>query len=553
MNERSVILTINGIIIDFGNGTLRDQSGQSISLRPQSFAVLRYLAENANRLVTKDELIQAVWPGIAVTDDSIVQCIHDIRRALLDEDQFVLKTVPKHGYQLALPAMLVSRPNRLFVRAAASTVLLLLLVGAISVWWLLQHSDTSKSSAERTPIVAVLPFDDISAEKNLGHIGDGVAEDIIFMLARSPDVAVIARNSSFAYRGEPLDVRKIGAELGADYILEGSVRKEADKLRLVAQLEDAKTGRHLWAERFDEATNNPWSLYDTITGRIVASLTGDKGEIKQAQYPAVWLKDSTALDEYDYYLRGLDIFVKARSEAAFDRSSAIWEEGLKKFPDSALLRIKLGWNYQTVAFRGYSKNPNEDFAQAGRLVREAMAQNNLSPMELRTGHWLLAYVLCRERDFKGALQEAATAISMAPNDASMFGDLSKVYIMAGEPMQAVELINKAQSLDPRNINKLNIFKGWALQVAGKPAESVAAYENSSLSSPMALLTMAISFARIGRDDEARKLMKKALAIEPAITQTRWRDRSLLRQRHYHRRRDRRSLQDRTTRKVTATP
>ena len=343
------------------------------------------------------------------------------------------------------------------------------------------------------------------------------------MLARSPDIAVIARNSSFAYRGESLDVRKIGVELGADYILEGSVRREADKLRLVAQLDDAKTGRHLWAERFDEATNNPWSLYDAVTGRIVASLTGDKGEIKQAQYPVVWQKDPSELDEYDYYLRGLDTFVNARSEAAFHRSSAIWEEGLKKFPDSALLRIKLGWNYYIVAFLGYSKRPKEDFARAGRLVREAMAQNNLSPLELRTGHWLLAYVLCQERDFKGALQEAETAISMAPNDASMFGDLSKVYIMAGKPMQAVELINKAQSLDPRNINKLNISKGWALQVAGKPAESVAAYENSSLSSPMALLTMAISFARIGRDDEARKLMKKALAIEPTITQTRWRD------------------------------
>ena len=141
VDERSVILTINGIIIDFGNSTLRDQSGHSISLRPQSFAVLRYLAENANRLVTKDELIQAVWPGIAVTDDSIVQCIHDIRRALLDEDQFVLKTVPKHGYQLALPAKLVFKPNRLFVRAVALTVLLLLLVGAVSVWWLLQYSE----------------------------------------------------------------------------------------------------------------------------------------------------------------------------------------------------------------------------------------------------------------------------------------------------------------------------------------------------------------------------------------------------------------------------
>ena len=517
-------LTINGIVADFDSETLRDPSGQPISLRAQSFAVLRFLAENPNRLVTKDELIQAVWPGIAVTDDSIVQCIHEIRRAFHDEAQSALKTVPKRGYRLVLPAIPVPVSPRPVWRKAAFMGILVLLVCAASAWsWWFQDADPGKSPVDRRPVVAVLPFDDMSAEKNLAYIGDGVAEDIISMLASAPDIMIIARNSSFAYRGGSFDVRKIGAELGVDYVLEGSVRKEGDKLRLVAQLDDAKTGKHVWAKRFDEAGNDPWSLHDKVAGRIVATLTGEVGKIKKAQFDAVWRKDATTFDEYDYYLRGLDIFLNAHSEADYERSGAIWEEGLKKFPNSALLRIKLAWNYRNLAYYGYSQNPSDGFAQAGRLVREAMAQDNLSPMEQRTASWLLAFVLSQERDFKGALREAEFAISMAPNDARMFGDLSEVLTMAGKPSQAVEILDKAISLDPRSNSNLHLSKAWALQVAGKPAESAAIFESQIFASPMAHLTMAISLARVGRDDEARELVKKALAIQPTITQASWRD------------------------------
>ena len=118
------------------------------------------------------------------------------------------------------------------------------------------------------PSIAVLPFDDMSAEQKLGYLGDGVAEDIISMLARAPDLSVIARNSSFTYREKATDVRQVGKELGVDYVLEGSVRKEAGKVRIVAQLTDAKTGGHVWAERFDKTGTDPWALQDEVTAQI---------------------------------------------------------------------------------------------------------------------------------------------------------------------------------------------------------------------------------------------------------------------------------------------
>ncbi|MEK1891110.1 MAG: winged helix-turn-helix domain-containing protein [Phyllobacterium sp.] len=514
-------LTINGIVVDFERETMCDRAGNSIDLRPQSFAVLRLLAENANRVVTKDELIQSIWRGLAVTDDSIVQCIHEIRRALHDESQAILKTVPKRGYRLMISADAGSTAGGLNSRSFfLSGLFLSLVIATVLAWWLLERPQPLR---DRTPVVAVLPFDDMSPERNLRYLGDGLAEDLISMLASAPDISVIARNSSFTFGRSPVDVRKVGVELGADFVLEGSVRREGDRLRLVAQLNDAKTGQHLWAQRFDELESDPWKLQDKVAGKIIASITGEVGKIKQAQFGEVWRKDATSLDEYDYYLRGLDIFVNAGDRSALDRSRKVWVEGLSKFPNSALLQIKLAWNYHKSAYYGFSESPNEDFAHSARLVRKAMAQDNLTPLELRTGHWLLALVLSQERDFAGAVREAQAAISLAPNDARMFGDLSEVLTMAGNPLQAIEILNKAIALDPRSNSNLHLSKAWALQVAGKPAESVAVYESQSFAAPMAYLTMAISLARVGRHEEAKSMVSKALVIQPSFTQARWRD------------------------------
>src|SRR5262245_10745403 len=154
------------------------------------------------------------------------------------------------------------------------------------------------------PSLAVLPFEDLSPDKSLGYLGDGVAEDIITMLSRFPDLKVVSRTSSFGYKGKPTDVRQIGKDLGVGYVLEGSVRKEGDKARIVAQLIDTNSGEHVWADRVDKASADPWLLQDEVTSNIVGTLTGEKGIVRQADYRSAWGKDTARLEEYDYYLRG---------------------------------------------------------------------------------------------------------------------------------------------------------------------------------------------------------------------------------------------------------
>ena len=194
------------------------------------------------------------------------------------------------------------------------------------------------------PSVAVLPFDDLSADQNLGYLGDGVAEDIITALSRFPDSAVVARTSSFTYKGKTVDIRQVGKELGVGYVVEGSVRKDGSKLRIVSQLIDTRNGEHVWAERYDRSGVDPWALQDEVTEMIVSAMTGEKGALKKAQYRRAWGKAATTLEEYDYYLRGHDQFMKYTKEG-IERSGEIWREGLAKFPTSPLIKVKLGWHH----------------------------------------------------------------------------------------------------------------------------------------------------------------------------------------------------------------
>ncbi|MEH7866350.1 winged helix-turn-helix domain-containing protein [Rhizobium laguerreae] len=174
------------VVVDLEGETLRLENGDAIALRPQAFAVLRHLVQNANRLVSKAELLEAVWGGAAVTDDSLVQCIHEIRRALGDERYAVLATVSRRGYRLSL--------------------------------------ERSDESALGGPSIAVLPFATMRDEPN-DYFADGLVEDIITNLSKIPGLFVIARNSSFGFRGEKADLRTIAAELHVRYLLQGSLRQ----------------------------------------------------------------------------------------------------------------------------------------------------------------------------------------------------------------------------------------------------------------------------------------------------------------------------------------
>ena len=329
-----------------------------------------------------------------------------------------------------------------------------------------QKAPSTELVSSTVPSVAVLPFDDLSADQNLGYLGDGVAEDIITALSRFPDSAVVARTSSFTYKGKAVDIRQVGKELGVGYVVEGSVRKDGDRLRIVSQLIETKSGEHVWAARFDRSGTDPWELQDEITGMIVSAMTGEQGALKQAQYVQAWGKGATTLEEYDYYLRGHEQFMKYNREG-IERSGEIWRAGLAKFPSSPLLRVKLGWHHLTRAVIFVSDNPPVDVRKAGELTRQVLANEHLSPQVARLANWLMSHVLVRERDFDGALAAADRAVALAPYDTFMLSSLMMVLVQAGRPDRALQWADQAAARDPALGWCYNGGRGWAHLVLGR--------------------------------------------------------------------------------------
>ena len=236
------VFCFEGFTLDLRRGCL-SRDAQAIELRPKSFAVLCHLVRNERRLVPKDELIGAVWPTVVVTDDSLARCVSDLRRALGDGEMRLIKTVPRRGYLFDAP---VTRT----APAAASA---------------------SQPAADR-PSIAVLPLANLSGDPQQDYLCDGLTEDLITLLSSVPDLQVIARHSAFAYKAQNADVRAIGSQLGVRYLLQGSLRADAQRLRITAHLIDAATGHQLWAEHYDRAREDVFAVQDEITQRIVGSL-----------------------------------------------------------------------------------------------------------------------------------------------------------------------------------------------------------------------------------------------------------------------------------------
>ena len=385
-----------------------------------------------------------------------------------------------------------------------------------------REAPPTQEGCSSVPAVAVLSFDDLSADQKLGYLGDGVAEDIITALSRFPDLVVVARCSSFAYKGKAIDMRQVGKELGVDYVVEGSVRKDGDKLRIVSQLIDTKNGEHVWAERFDRSGIDPWALQDEVTGMIVSALTGEKGALKQAQYRQTWGKDATTLEEYDYYLRGHEEYMKYAQgdKKGIERSGEIWREGLAKFPSSSLLTVKLGWHHMMRVMIFVSDDPPADVRKAGELTRHVLANEHLSPQVARLANWLMSFVLVQEKDFDGALSAADKTVALAPYDTFMLSSLAIALVQIGRPDQALQWADQAAARDPALGWFYNRGRGWAQLVLGRFGEAVDALLHTDFND--AHLLLAIAYVRLRRSDDARAEVGKMMKINPAVTLQTWR-------------------------------
>jgi TolB-like protein/DNA-binding winged helix-turn-helix (wHTH) protein len=285
--------------LDLKRGALL-RNGANVKLRPKSFAVLRLLIERHGQLVTKDELLKAVWGRVVVTDGAICQCLIDIRRALGDESQQIVRTVPRRGYifdshvvesedaapadsEEAPPAASLQTHGRQFLRRgfllSATVAALIVLTIGWSVWWgvntrlsdavALLHA--SVLQAPRNSI-AVLPFVDLSPEQDQQYFSDGVSEEILNLLAQTPDLQVVARTSSFSFKGRNVDIAEIAAKLDVAHVLEGSVRKSGNRLRVTAQLVDGASSAHLWSETYERELQDAFAVQSEIAARITEAL-----------------------------------------------------------------------------------------------------------------------------------------------------------------------------------------------------------------------------------------------------------------------------------------
>ncbi|ARO25251.1 adenylate/guanylate cyclase domain-containing protein [Rhizobium sp. S9] len=399
---------------------------------------------------------------------------------------------------------------------AAATI-----VALVAAWMALQNPLTMVSPAgPRTiPSVAVLPFADLSADKSLGYMGEGLANDVIAILSRFSDIAVVSRTSSFAYEGKQGDIRQIGKELGVGYVVEGSVRKESDRVRIVAQLINTKTGDHVWADRFDKAGTDPWALQDELTGKIVGAMTGEFGAIRKADYSQAWGKDSTNLAEYDYYLRAesqLNLYTKE----GIERSGEISRQGLQTFPGSPLLTVEWGWSHWLNAALLYSSDPQDDLREAERLVNQVLADKNLSPQVVRLANWLNAWLLTLKRDHDGAVAAMNKAIAVAPYNAFTLTDAGSIFLQAGQTEKALELTDAAAARDPALSWFFNYVRGFIYIVLGKNEDAVAVLKTTDFAD--APLQLAIAYVRLGREADARAAVEKMLKSAPTATIQSWR-------------------------------
>ncbi len=480
----STTIRVNGRAADLTRGTVSDGRNAAVALRPQSLAILRLLAAKPGVLVAKDEIMSAVWPNIAVTDDSLVQCVTEIRKALGDDKHAIIKTVPKRGYVFE-PATQDANPVGkswiAFVVAIAVSVAL----GA----GLLLLNRTSQEPIQR-PSIAVLPFENLSDDPQQAFFADGIAEDLLTDISRLPGVFVIARNSSFAYRGKPTDARLVARELGVRYVLDGSVRRADGQVRINVQLVDGTTGSQQWAERYDGVYADIFALQDRVTKAVVEALAM---QLTGSEQTALGRLDTRVPAAYEAFLRGWEHYQKTTPED-YKKAIPYFERATELDPDYGRAHAALAMVY----FRSYDQkwtrslgiSPDRAFRTAQRYLKLAMARPT------STSHQVAGNI-SRERGwYDDALKEFAAAIDLDPSDSWSYADQAYTSIWAGRPAEAEKQIAKAMQLDPRYPAVFVYYKGLALFAQDRLPEAIRTFEEAlQLNPDLPLLRLCLASAQ----------------------------------------------------------
>jgi TolB-like protein len=461
-------------------GLLRD--GEAVAIGHRGYVLLETLLDAKGETIDKATLLDRGWPGTIVEEANLSVQIAALRKALGDrpDGSEWIVTVPRVGYRLVVP-----RPE------------------ALSEWG-------------GRPLIAVLPFANMSNDPDQSYFADGVVEDIITALSRFKQFAVVARNSSFVYKDRAVDVRVAAKELGVRYVLEGSVRRAGNRVRVTAQLIDAETGAHVWAEKFDGDTANIFDFQDAITEQVVGYI---EPQLRRVEIERTRRKRPDSLDAYELYLRAwpivLDTEVPRYSEAI-----DLLHRAIALDPAYAPAHALCGWAHEKrFTFGGTAPAGIDDKKIALELSEQALALDRDDAAVLAMAAWNVCLL---GQDHERAVLLATRAVELNPYHLIVLNFAALCFVAAGQVDRCVEVSLRALKLTPgapdaywtlTSLSTLAIFAGnydeaieWGLKAVAVNDGWEATWEK-----------LAVAYAYAGRMDEARNAVERMLAIRPTLT------------------------------------
>jgi TolB-like protein/Tfp pilus assembly protein PilF len=474
---------------------------------PQVFDLLLYLIQNRERVVSKDDVLDAVWSGRIVSESTLTSHINAVRKAIGDngDEQRLVRTIARKGFRFVGEI----REGRASDGQNSPTM------QPVKV------DEASAPALPDKPSIAVLAFQNLSGDPEQEYFADGVVEDIITALSRMRWLFVIARNSSFTYKGRAVDVKQIGRELGVRYVLEGSVRKLANRVRITGQLIDATTGAHLWAERFEGTLDDIFELQDQVAASVVGAIAP---QLERAEIERAKRKPTENLNAYDYYLRGTANLHQGTREAIGEALS-LFEKAIELDADFASAYAMAAWCYFWRKVNGWMIDPPQEVAEGARLARRAVELGRDDAVALtRSGH-ALGHLAA---DLDGGIALLDRAVMLNPNLAAAWFLGGFLRVWHGETDSAIEHFGRAMRLSPLDPEIYRMQAGMAMAhlFAGRFDAASSWAEKASRDLPSFLMVVGIvaaSHALAGRTDEAQRAMDHLRELDPALRISNLRD------------------------------
>ena len=393
------------------------------------------------------------------------------------------------------------------IRVATLAAVLFALIGLTSfAAWKLSSAPSAPTASEnvglpfpKQPSIAVMPFMNISGDPEQEYFADGMTETIITDLAQLSDLLVIASNSVFSYKGKPVDVRRVSRELGVRHVLEGSVQKTGDRVRITAQLIEAASGNHVWAGRWDRPMQDLFAVQNEITRNIVDELNV---KLVMGEQLRVWRRTAHNPEAYDYVLRCIEAFLKY-TQADNTRSRELCSKALELDPEYAMAMVWIGWSHSMEGDFGWSKSQSESYEQAIAWARRAIAQDP----SLGDAYTLLGDNLKDSgKDIDGGMAEMEKAVTLNPNSAASLLTLGWHETFVGRAKEGLENIKKAIRLNPFPPAWYSAALGDGYAWTGRYEEAIPVYKEALRRVPYMIwseIGLTIALSQLGRLDEAR--------------------------------------------------